>query len=120
MINEEEKSEIASETLQKIFTILADFASEQIGIPDAMNTSEEDIDDACRNLINDSDDLRADIIAHQRAFNLISDIASKIDDSFPDETLTMGFTSLSAQCTTISANQLLAKALIDDFWKKTE
>lgn len=118
--NTEAKSEIVSEVLQQLFGLLSQYASEQVGVQEIMSASEDQIGDANRKFLNDSDDLRADIISRQRVLNAISEIVSKIDDAFPEETLTMDFSSLSAKCTAAGADELQAKALIDDFWEKTE
>ncbi len=118
--NAEAKSEIVGEVLQQILGLLSGCASEQVGVQDIMSASEDQIGDASRNFLDNSDDLRPDIISRQRVLNAISEIASKIDDAFPDETLTMDFTSLSAKCTAAGADELLAKALVDDFWEKNK
>lgn len=120
IIVSEEKSEIIAETLQKILVLISEYASEQVGVEDIRNATEDEIDDASSNFLDNSDDLRADILSRQRVLNAISEIVSKIDDAFPEETLTMGFTSLSVSCTAASANGLLTKAIIDDFWAKNE
>ena len=106
--------------LQKILVLISEYASEQVGVEDIRNATEDEIDDASSNFLDNSDDLRADILSRQRVLNAISEIVSKIDDAFPEETLTMGFTSLSVSCTAASANGLLTKAIIDDFWAKNE
>ncbi len=120
IIVSEEKSEVIAETLQKILAQVSEYASEQVGVANILGATDEEITDATRDFLNGSDDLRADIISRQRVLNAISEIVTKIDDAFPDETVTMDFTSLSAKCTAAGADELLTKALVDDFWEKNK
>lgn len=122
MTNEspEAKSEIIVEVLQKIFNLVSEYASEQVGVEDIMSASDDERRDASRSFIDNSDDLHTDIMSRQRVMEAISEIISKIGDAFPDETLTMNFETLSASVLLAGLDEWLAKALKDDFWAKIE
>lgn len=114
----DQNNAIVGEVLQKILALIAEYASEQAGVANILSATEDEITDATRDFLNGSDDLRADILSRQRVLNSIGDILNKIDDIFPDEAT--GFVSLSSECTTVGCNELLTKALVDDFWAKNE
>lgn len=81
----EQRSAIVGEVLQKIFGAMSEYASEKIGVADITNASEEEIESANRQLLENSDEVADEVASRQAANEAVCDIVDKILEQFPDE-----------------------------------
>lgn len=77
--------EIVGEVLQKIFGAMSEYASEKIGVADIANASEEEVESANRQLLENSDEIADEVASRQAANEAVCDIIDKILEKFPEE-----------------------------------
>lgn len=77
--------EQTNEALQKVFSAISEYISEKVGVTDVNNASEEEIESANHQLLENSDEIADDVAARQAIDEALCEIIEKIIEKFPEE-----------------------------------